>query len=206
MRAAVTALLLAALALPATAQGRVVVVAADRARAELLDVSSNTITGRVALPGQARAVATAPDGSRAYVTAGHGVSAIDLGARAVTATARLGGAVTAVATSPDGARVYATRGRALEVIDAAAMRRLAAIRLPRRARALAVAPDGTRALVSFAGGRGGAVVDLAAQRVRRRLRIAGAGAIAFDAVTARGSRRPCARVGGARAASFPSTR
>src|SRR4051794_40159280 len=176
MRRLVTlALLAAALLAPADAHARVVVVAADRAEVALLDVSHNAVTGRIALPGRARAVATAPDGSRAYMAAGRTVTAVDLGARAATATARLGTAASAVATSPDGARVYVTHGRALDVLDDPTLTRLATVRLPQRARALAVTPDGTRALLSYAGRRSGAgVVDLTMERLRRRLRIGGA--------------------------------
>ena len=76
---------------PAAAQARVVVIAADRPEAALLDVGTNTVTARVALPGRARAVATTADGSRAYVAAGRGVTAIDLGTRAVAGRAALRG-------------------------------------------------------------------------------------------------------------------
>jgi len=174
--ALVFALLLLA---PAAAHARVVVVALDRPQAALLDVTTRQIAARVALPGRARAVATAADGSRAYVAAGRGVTAIDLASRAVAGRAALPGTATAVAVAPDGARVYATRGRVLDVIDAATLRPLAAIRLPGAARALAVTPDGTRAIATL---RNRVVVaDLTTLRVRRRARVKGAGAIAFDA-------------------------
>ena len=124
-------------------------------------------------------MATAADGSRAYVAAGRGVTAIDLATRAGAGRAALRGVVSAVGVSPDGARVYATRGRALEILDAATLRPLAAIRLPGAARALAITPDGTRAVLTLRNRA--VVVDLATQRVRRRARVKGAGAIAFDA-------------------------
>ena len=107
------------------------------------------------------------------------MTAIDLATRAGAGRAALAGVATAVGVSPDGARVYATRGRALDVIDAATLRPLAAIRLPGTAKALAVTPDGTRVVVTLRNRA--AVVDLATQRVRRRARVKGAGAIAFDA-------------------------
>jgi DNA-binding beta-propeller fold protein YncE len=112
----------ALLLLPATTQARVVVIAADRPEAALLDVSTNAVAARVALPGRAKAVATTNDGSRAYLAAGRGITAIDLGTRAVAGRAALPARATTVATSPDGARVYATHGRALAVIDAATLR------------------------------------------------------------------------------------
>ena len=83
-------------------------IAADRPEAALLDVRTNTITTRVALPGRAQAVATTTDGSRAYVAAGRGITAIDLATRAAAGRATLTAHPTTVATSPDGARVYAT--------------------------------------------------------------------------------------------------
>ena len=57
MRTLLTACI-AALLLPAAAQARVVVIAADRPEAALLDVRTNTITTRVPLPARAKAVAT----------------------------------------------------------------------------------------------------------------------------------------------------
>ena len=164
---------------PATAQARVVVVAADRPEAALLDVGTNAIAAPRRAPRPRRVPWQRRRTARGRTSRPAAASrAIDLGTRKAVGTARLSGEATTVATSPDGARVYATRGRALDVIDAATMRPLAPMRLPRAARALAIAPDGTRAVVTFRGGA--AVVDLTTRRVRRRVRIAGAGAIAFD--------------------------
>src|SRR5829696_2134006 len=168
-----------ALLAPAAAEARVVVVAVDRPQAALLDVTTNQVAARVALPGRARAVAMAADGSRAYVAAGRGVTAIDLASRTAVGSVQMRGLATAVAVAPNGARVYATRARALDVIDAATLRPLAAIRLPGAARALAVTPDGTRAVATLRNRA--VVVDLTTLRVRRRTRVKGAGAIAFDA-------------------------
>ena len=64
MRAALPLCLATLLLAPTTTDARVVVIAADRPEAALLDVRTNAITARVALPGRARAVATAADGSR----------------------------------------------------------------------------------------------------------------------------------------------
>ena len=165
---------------PAAAQARVVVVATDRPQAALLDVSTNAIAARVALPGPARAVATANDGSRAYVAAGRGVTAIDLGTRAVVGSAPLGGVVTHRRhLARRGSRVRHPRPRAAHP----RCRRSTARRRPAPRRSRARSPSrrtGTRAVLTLAGGRA-VVVDLATQRVRRKARVAGAGAIAFDA-------------------------
>src|SRR3954471_10445448 len=96
----------------------------------MIDTRSNVPTASPALPGATRAVAAAPDGSRAYVAAGRGVAVIDL----ATGKARggvpppggpggVGGGVprqgvpAAIAVSPDGQRLYAARRNGLEMID-----------------------------------------------------------------------------------------
>ena len=94
-------LVLAVTALAVTAPGagaRVLVVAAGE-RAVLVDVRTDTVTGSVAMPGRARDVAMAPDGSRAWVAAGRDVVAVDLSTRAVAADARPEGARRAIASA-----------------------------------------------------------------------------------------------------------
>src|SRR5918995_770466 len=71
-------LALAGLALAAPAVGARVLVVAAGERAVLVDVRTDTVAGSVAMPGRARDVAQAPDGSRALVAAGRGIVPGDL--------------------------------------------------------------------------------------------------------------------------------
>ena len=107
LRRTLLACLLAALAAPSAAGARVVVVASGDANATLADVSTNRVVNRVGVGGAARAVAVAPDGSRAFVAAGNRIVTVDLGSQAVTASTTLAGAVGGLAISADGARLYA---------------------------------------------------------------------------------------------------
>ena len=68
-------------ALAPAAAARVVVVAGGDRAATLVDVSTNAVVARVALPGRARTVAVAADGSRAWVGVGSRVFPIDLASR-----------------------------------------------------------------------------------------------------------------------------
>ena len=73
LRRALLASTLLALAAPAAASARLIVIASGDANATLADVSSSRVINRVGLPGASRAVVVAPDGSRAFVTAGRSV-------------------------------------------------------------------------------------------------------------------------------------
>src|SRR3954454_22123662 len=101
--------LLALLACAPLAGARVVVVAGGDRAATLTDVSTDRVAGRVALPGRARTVAVAPDGSRAWLGAGRRVVPVDLTARTGGAPIPVGANVTGCPVPPDGARLYASR-------------------------------------------------------------------------------------------------
>src|SRR4051812_44544650 len=178
---ALGAVLAVALLLPAAASARVAVVASGTTKAVLVDTGSNAVAGALALPGRTRAVAAAPDGTRAFVAAGNQVVAIDLAARARSGAIGLPSRPVALAVSSDGARILALRGRALELLDAATLARLGAINLKARGVAVAIAPSGTRAVVALERGAV-AVVDLTARRVARRVKVADPTGVAMDAV------------------------
>src|SRR6476469_6701615 len=106
---------LVVLACPPAACARLVAVAgADRA-ATFTDVSNGAVA-QVALPGRARTVAVAPDGSRAWFGVGSRVVAVDLASREAAPPIAAGGRVGALAVSPDGARVYTARPGGIAVI------------------------------------------------------------------------------------------
>ncbi|HKE79358.1 MAG TPA: hypothetical protein VKB54_08625, partial [Solirubrobacteraceae bacterium] len=174
------AVLLAALVLAPAAGARVVVVASGDGAATLTDVNTNQVVARVPVGGRSRAVAAAPDGTRAYVAAGTRVVAVDLGARTVAGATPVPGTPTAVAASSDGQRVYAARPGGLDVIDAPTMTLKASITLGRRARptSLAVAHDGTIAAVTL-DSKHVAIVDLERFHLRKRMAVARPAAVAF---------------------------
>src|SRR6476646_5151926 len=136
---------LVVLAWPPAACARVVAIAgADRA-ATFTDVSNGAVA-QVALPGRARTVAVAPDGSRAWFGVGSRVIAVDLAGRQAAAPISVGGRVTALAAAPDG-RVYAARRGAIAVVGTPGV-----ILLHGTPRALAISRGGTR-LAALAGPR-----------------------------------------------------
>src|SRR5690349_19131676 len=107
---------LAVLACTPAASARLVVVAGGDRAATFADVSCGAVS-QVALPGRARTVAVAPDGSRAWFGVGGRVVAVDLAARQAGAPIAVGRSVTALAASADGARLYAARRGGIAVID-----------------------------------------------------------------------------------------
>ena len=162
---------LVVLACPPAACARLVAIAgADRA-ATFTDVSNGAVA-QVALPGRARTVAVAPDGSRAWFGVGARVVPVDLASRQAGAPIRVGGRVTALAVSSDGARVYAARPGGIAVIGTSEV-----IHVDGTPRALAISRGGTR-LAALSGPRI-VVVDLERARVVRRVRLR-ASALAYS--------------------------
>ena len=166
--------------IPAAApEARVVVVATGDGNVTLTEVSTNRIGARIGVGGRTRAVAVAPDGSRAYVATGNRVVAIDLAARRAVSTAALAGGITSLSISPDGARIYAGRTGAVEVVDTARMAPAGSIGLGGATPAqLAVSPDGARAVVSLGRSRVG-LLDLVKLRLSARKPLANIGGVAW---------------------------
>jgi Ca2+-binding RTX toxin-like protein/DNA-binding beta-propeller fold protein YncE len=188
-RAVAPLLLLTVLAAVPAARARVAVVAAGRSEAILLDVVTNHVLARVALPGPATAVAMAPDGRRAYVAAGSVVAALDLSLTPAVAesavripapTVRaLGGPVTGLARGTAAGPVVAVTGSRLVILDPAGLRVLGRVELHGAGRAPALTADGGTAAVPLAGGRV-AIVAVGARRLVRRVKVEHALAAAFD--------------------------
>ena len=169
-----------ALAAAPSAHARAIVVASGDGAATLTDVTTNKVVARVAVGGRTRAAAVAPDGTRGYVATGRRVIALDLGTRAAVGTAVAGGTVGALAASSDGQRLYAARAGAIDVVDAPTMTVRASIPLGRRSHptSLAVSDDGTLAAVTLDAGHA-AIVDLVRFHLRKRVRVAVPGGVAF---------------------------
>jgi Ca2+-binding RTX toxin-like protein len=168
------------------AAARVAVVATGTHDVALLDVVTDRVVARPALPGPSRAVAVSRDGRRAFVGAGTSVAALDLRAMAaagalgaaVPVTRDLGADVTGLAVSPGGARLYAAAARRLVVLDARSLRVLKRISLRGTAGALALSRDG--ALVAAVLDRGRvAMVAAGAGKLLRRVKVADAVGVAF---------------------------
>jgi Ca2+-binding RTX toxin-like protein len=184
-----TALLLAALG-AAPAHARVALLATGTNEVALLDITTNQVVARPALPGPSRAVAVTRDGRRAFVGAGNAVGAFDLGmvpaaplpgtAPYAVATRDLGAPVVGVAVSPGAGRVYAAAGRRLLVLDARTLAVRHAVGLRGTASALALSREGTLAAVVLDKGRV-AMIAVGAPRLLRRVKVKGAAGVAFDA-------------------------
>ena len=133
--AAALALFALACVSPAAAPARVALVATGTPELALVDIGSNKVVTRIALPAAGRAVAVSGDGRRGYVAAGATVIALDVNKRTELARRSFGGApVTALAVSPDRRWLYAVQGRRLRVLRATTLRPLSSIALRAAAR------------------------------------------------------------------------
>ena len=139
-----------ALLAASSAEARVVIIATGVPQAALLDTRANSLAAPVPVPAATRAVAAAPDGSRAYITAGRGIAIIDLATNTVAGGVPLQGLPAALAISSDGSTLYAARHNGIEVVD---------VRTPRRV--------GLRTLSGDPVGSAKNRVDLTVGRLRR---------------------------------------
>jgi Ca2+-binding RTX toxin-like protein len=184
------AVVAAALLGPAAAHARVALLATGTNEVALLDVTTDVVVARPALPGPSRGVAVSRDGQRAFAAAGNAVAAFDLGmvpaaplpgtpAPFTVAARDLGAPAVGIAVSPGGASVYAAAGRRLFVLDAATLAIRHRVGLHGTARALAISPQGALAAVVLAGGRV-AMVATGGPKLLRRVKVKGATGVAFD--------------------------
>ena len=175
----VTLSLLLALATAGTASARVALVATGMAELALVDVGSDAVVARIALPAAARAVAVSADGRRGYVAAGRTIVALDVNERTQIARRAYGSAaVDGLAISRDGRRLYAVQGRRLRVLKARTLRLLGSVDLRGEGRAIALRHDGRLAAVVLARGRV-AIVEPVRRRLLRRVRVPGAVGVAI---------------------------
>jgi Ca2+-binding RTX toxin-like protein len=175
----------------ACAQARVALLATGTNDVALLDVTTNLVVARPALPGPSRAVAITRDGRRAFAAAGNAVAAFDLGmvpaaplpgtvAPFAVVTRDLGLPAVGIAVSPGGASVYAAAGQRLFVLDARTLAIRHRVRLRGTALALALSREGTQAAVVLTKGRV-AMVATGGPKLLRRVKVKGATGAAFDA-------------------------
>ncbi|HEV2777648.1 MAG TPA: hypothetical protein VGV90_18805, partial [Solirubrobacteraceae bacterium] len=192
--------------LPA-AQARVALVASGAPELVLLDVTSDRVVTRLALPAASNAVAVDGDGVRGFVAAGSTVVALDVNERTETMRRSLGSATIAgLVVSPDGHRLFAVQGARLRVLRASTLELVGSVALGGRGSAVALGRDGRLAAVVLNRGRV-AIVDARARRLVRRVAVPGATGVAVapdgrTIVSARGSLRTIPR-GGRRASGRP---
>ena len=168
----------ACLAAPAAAPARVAVVASGTSEGLLLDVVSSEVAARLRLPAPAVGAAVAPDGRRGFWAAGTSVVAVDLDKREVAAQRNVGGAVLGVAAA--GARVVAVTASDLIVLGGPSLTVVHRVGLRGTASgAVAASPGGGLAAAVLRSGRV-AVVDAAAGRLLRRVRVPAAAGVAVD--------------------------
>ncbi len=178
--AAALAVLFAVLVAPVGASARVALVATGTPELAFVDVTTDVVAVRMALPGRARAVTVTRDGARAYVAAGAWIVAVDVNARTEVGRVALPGPeIGAVVVSPGGGRLYAVQGRRLVTLDTTTLRVVRGTRLLGAGLDLAVGPGGNLGAVPLASGRV-AFVRLEDGRLLRRVRLPGAAGAAID--------------------------
>jgi len=159
---------------PAAAQGRVALVATQTAELPLIDLSSDRVVARLALPGPGGAVAVSHDGSRGFVAAGPTIVVLDVNERTELTRRTHGSApVTSLAVAPDGRRLYAVQGQRLRILDAATLALRGSVQLGGQGQAMALRHAGDLAAVVLTRGAV-AMIDTAARRRLRRVRVPGA--------------------------------
>jgi Ca2+-binding RTX toxin-like protein len=187
--AAILAVLVAVLG-AAPARARVALLATGTNDVALLDVTTNQVVARPAMPGPSRAVSITRDGQRAFVAAGNAVAAFDFGmvpaapfpgTPPFTIAARdLGAPAVGIAVSPGGASLYAAAGQHLLILDAGTLAIRHRVALHGTAVALALSREGTTAAMILAKGRV-AMVATGTPKLLRRVKVKGATGAAFDA-------------------------
>jgi Ca2+-binding RTX toxin-like protein len=193
----VAVLVMSAVMAPAVI-ARVALVATGTPELALIDVSTNEVVARLALPGPARAVVVSRDGQRGFVAAGTDVVVIDVNARTELLRAVVGvDQIADLVLSGTGATLYAIQGRRLVVLDAQTLAAGTAIELRGEGGQLAVGLDGRLAAVALRSGRV-AMVALESKRLLRHVRLADATGVTIDDsgrtfVTARGRLRTIRR-------------
>ncbi|HEX4365075.1 MAG TPA: hypothetical protein VHZ75_11045, partial [Solirubrobacteraceae bacterium] len=144
---------------PAAAQARVALVATGTPELALLDVSSDTVVQRIALPAPSGAVAVTSDGKRGFVAAGATIVVLDVNERTeVTRDTRGSEPVSGLVVSPDGRRLYAVQGQRLRILRAGTLQLIASVQLRGRGSTLALGRGGRLAAVVLDRGRV-AIVD-----------------------------------------------
>ncbi|MGH2900512.1 MAG: YncE family protein, partial [Solirubrobacteraceae bacterium] len=156
------------------ASARVTLVATGTPELVFLGIPRNEVVARLALPATARAVAVTRDGTRAYVSAGPEVVAVDVNQRMESGRSALGAGpeISDVELSPGGETLYAVRGTQLVALDAQTLIQRTAIELRGPGGALAVANDGSLAAVTLASGRV-AMIGLGTSTLLRHVRLKG---------------------------------
>jgi Ca2+-binding RTX toxin-like protein len=194
-RAAACAIaLLAAMAAAQPASARVLLVATGTPELPFVDVRTNEVTARLALPGPSRAVAISRDGERGFVAAGSDLVAVDVNGRAERARVPLGPPeISDIELSPVGTTLYVVHGRQLVALDPLTLATRYAIALNGDGTRVAIDEGGQLAAVVLASGRV-AVVSLSSNALLRHVKVPGAVGVAIDAggrtlVTARGRLR-----------------
>jgi Ca2+-binding RTX toxin-like protein len=175
MKRSIAALVLLSVgAAPAVAQARVALVATQSDELPLVDMSSDRVVARLALPGAGRAVAVSRDGTQGFAAAGATIVSVDVNERTELTRRTHGSApVTSLAVSPDGRRLYAIQGPRLRVLDAATLAPRGSVPLGGQGQTIALRDAGDLAAVVLARG-GVAMVDTTARRRLRRVRVPGA--------------------------------
>ena len=144
----------------------------------VIDIATNTVVATIPvgpIPFAPIGVATAPDGTRAYVTnagvpfdsANGTVAVIDTATNTVVATIPVGILPEAVAITPDGTRAYVanTASSTVSVVDTSTNTVVVAIAGLLDPLGVAITPDGTRAYVANAANFSVSVIDTATNTV-----------------------------------------
>ena len=141
------------LALAPAAGARVLLVAGNTPELTLVELSTDAIVARIAMPGPVTGVATSASGRRGYAAAGNTIVEIDIDRRAETRRVVLAGApVSALARARDGG-VLALQGDRVTIADPSNLAPTNTIALGATGRQITAGRSIARAVVVLDGGR-----------------------------------------------------
>ncbi|MEJ7797764.1 MAG: calcium-binding protein [Solirubrobacteraceae bacterium] len=167
------------LVLVPAASARVLLVAGGTPELPLIELSTDSVVARVAMPGPVTGVATSPFGGKGYAAAGTTVVEIDIDQRTETRRVVLAGApVSGLVTARDG-RLLALQGDRVTLLDPAGLAPTTSIALGTAGEQLTVGRPAGRAAVVLANGRV-AILALDEGRLLRTVRVPGATGAVID--------------------------
>ncbi len=161
------------------ASARVLLVGGGTPDLPLVELSTQTVVARIAMPGPVSAVATRPAGKTGYAAAGSTLVEIDIDARSETRRVVLAGTpVSQLVTTRDG-RLLALQGDRVTIVDPAGLAAMGSIALGAVGQQLSAGRAASRATVVLADGRV-AILAVDEARVARSAPVPGATGAVID--------------------------
>jgi RHS repeat-associated protein len=141
----------------------------------IVDATTNTVVGSVAIGAYPYSLAVSPDGTRLYVTSldNNTLSVVDLASETVLAAIPVGSSPEGVKVSPDGTKVYVANhgSNSVSVIDTSQLAVIATVSVGVNPKGIAVSADGSKVLVANEGSSTVSIISTASNAVTATLTV-----------------------------------